>query len=133
VNGVSVSPPTTTTRLPSDGLWGRQLLYGGRRLKDEFAQGEEFILWTIEKAGDVPIDNPEGQTNLVPKASLTVSKLNSPDERFEVGTLAGAIVAMADVEHVPGDLPAVVCWTETETKRGLTPATVLVGVRPYEE
>jgi hypothetical protein len=122
---------TTSPRLPSDGMWARQHLFGGRRLKDEFAQGEEFILWSLERIGDVPLDNGDGHTNMVPKASLTVSKVDAPEERFEVGTLAEAIVSMCDVEQVPKDVPAVVCWTETPTKRSHT-ATVLIGIKPYQ-
>jgi hypothetical protein len=129
---VNVSVDNTQSKLPADGLWARQHLYGGRRLKDEFAQGEEFILWSLERIGDVPIDNGDGGTSMVPKANLTVSKVEEPDDRFEVGTLAGAIVAMCESDRADGDLPAVVCWTETQTKRGLTPATVLVGIKPYE-
>ena len=113
------------------GMWDKQRLLGGKRLQQEFGNEEDFILWKIERVGDVPVDD-EG--NLAPKTELTVSRLTSPDEKFPIGTLSQAIDLLAqdaESKSVEGDLPAVCHWTETETKRGLQPAVILVALRPY--
>lgn len=115
-----------STALPTGGLWGRQQMYGGLRLDQEFEQKQEFILWGLSSPGEVELEDDQ----TADKTILEVSRLNEPDVKFEVGTLSKAINEM--VEHVSdGDLPAVVYWEEVETKRKMQPAKVLTAVRLY--
>lgn len=114
----------TDTSLPTGGLWNRQQMYGGLRLDQEFQEKEQFILWGMTSPGEVELD--EGDKAV--KTLLTVSRMNEPDEKFEVGTLSKAINEMVG-QAEDGDLPAVVFWEEVETKRKMQPAKVLTAVR----
>lgn len=116
--------------VPRGGMWENQAIYGGKRLRDEFAASEAFILWGIDAVGEVPLDEGDG-TKMVAKTELTVSRINEPDEQFQVGTLSGAI---ADMVHRASadDFPVEAYWSEVETKRGLNPATVLTAIRKWE-
>lgn len=120
------TPQDVDTSLPTGGLWGRQQMYGGLRLDQEFEQKQEFILWGLSSPGEVELEDDQKAD----KTILQVSRISEPDEKFEVGTLSKAINEMVD--HVSdGDLPAVVYWEEVETKRKMQPAKVLTAVRLY--
>lgn len=118
---------STADLLVRGGMWDRQRLLGGPRLTQEIEKGESFILWDLSVVGDVEVE--EGKTT--PKAELTVSRLSSPDESFQVGTLSKAIVELAAIDRQEGDLPVVAHWEEVETKRALQPAVVIVAERRY--
>lgn len=118
---------TQSDLLNHGGLWDKQRLMGGKRLKNEFDREEQFILWDLSVVGEIPVEDDRTAT----KVELIVSTLVAPDEKISVGALGRAISEMAEAERSPGDLPAVVYWDEVETKRGLQPALVLVAVRQY--
>ena len=121
------SEETQDELLAQGGMWDKQRLMGGKRLKDEFANGEEFILHSLNVVGEIPVEGDRTAT----KVELVVSKLTSPTEVYTVGALGRAITEMAEADKAPGDLPAVVYWDEVGTKRGLQPALVLTAVRRY--
>lgn len=109
------------------GMWDKQRLMGGKRLRDEFEKDEYFILWALDVVGEVPVEDDRSAT----KVELTVSLIDSPEDKFTVGALGRAITEMAEAPMVDGDLPCVVYWDEVGTKRGLQPALVLTAVRRY--
>lgn len=123
----TIDAPAQPELLNRGGMWDRQRLLGGKRLVQEFEKNENFILWGMEIVGDVPV----GEDRTAPKVELTVSKLDVADEKFTVGALGRAITELAEAEKAEGDLPAIVYWDETETKRGLQPAVVIQAVRQY--
>lgn len=110
------------------GMWDRQRLLGGKRLVQEFEKGENFILWSLGVVGEVPV----GEDRTATKVELVVSTLAEPQGKFTVGALGRAITELAEADKAEGDLPAIVYWDETETKRGLQPAVVIQAVRQYE-
>lgn len=120
---------STQQSLPRGGMWEKQLVYGGKRLREEFGAGEVFILWGIRSAGEVSIDRG-GESKSVPKTNLEVSREDTPDDRFEVGTLSSAIADMVP-DARESDFPVLAYWKEVETEQGLNPATVLEAQGPY--
>lgn len=104
----------------------------GLILQRAFTQGEHFIVW------DAQITREDFPTDLGPavQATLTVSKSEAPQERFEVTTLASAITAKVR-EADPEDFPARVFWTEAPSRYkhgGQTQmAAVLQFVGSYQE
>lgn len=119
--------PGQAALLNRGGMWDRQRLLGGKRLVQEFEKGENFILWGMEVVGEVSV----GEDRTTPKVELKVSPLKNPDEMFIVGALGKAITELAEADRVEGDLPAIVFWDETETKRGLQPAVIIQAERQY--
>lgn len=121
---------TGSSSLPRGGMWEKQVVYGGARLRETFGAGELFVLWGISSAGEVQVDRGNEGPKAVPKTNLEVSKLDSPDDRFDVGTLSSAIADMVPAATA-SDFPVVAFWTEVETEQGLNPATVLEAKEPY--
>lgn len=127
----SVEPDT---QIPRGGVWENQILYGGKKMREEFAAAEPFILWGLADAGEVPVDEgTTGKKKMVPKTTLIVSRLAEPDEKFEVGTLSSAIHAMLERDQQAGDFPVECYWEDVDTKLGLNPATVLTAVRRWQD
>ena len=118
-------------QLHRGGMWEGQVVYGGERLRDTFSAKEPFILWSLEHMGEVPVDEGEGK-RFVAKTDLTVSRFETPGDKFRIGTLSSAIAAMVE-KVTEGDLPVEAYWEEVGTSRGLNPATVLTAVRPWAD
>lgn len=83
-----------------------------------------FIVWGVNiKREDFPTKfGPSPQTE------LEVSKLDNPNDRYKVTTLAGAIAAKAR-EAEPSDFPAVVQCAQVPVDTGQ--ALVLQFLKPY--
>lgn len=101
----------------------------GLLLTSAFAQGQQFVLWHAR------IDREDFPTKLgpSPRALLTVSQIidGSAGPRFDVGTLASAIVAKVR-EAEQDDFPAVVFWREAPSQRSSSgKATVLQFVSAW--
>lgn len=99
----------------------------GLILQSTFNQGEHFILWGAEVTRE---DFPT-EIGPSPQVTLQVSKVEQPRERFEVTTLASAVVAKVREADPGEDFPARVFWTEAWSKRWSRQATVLQFVGPY--
>lgn len=100
----------------------------GRKLDTVFKYGDQFIVWGVDP--DQTAEIQPGQT--VTKTVLTVSTLENPEERFEVGTLSKPINDKAK-EADDTDFPAVVELLQVPSSRaGWNDATVIQFVRPYE-
>lgn len=120
-------------QLPRGGMWEKQIVYGGPRLRETFAASERFILWGISPGGDVELDPRRGDEapRSIARTNLEVAREGVPDERFTVSTLSSAIADMVP-NATPGDFPVIAFWHEIEPKEaGLNPATVLEAVEPY--
>lgn len=121
---------TTKQDLPRGGMWEKQVVYGGERMRETFGLGELFILWGIASGGEVAVEQ-RGERRMVAKTVLEVSRMGSPEEHFEVGTLSSAIADMVP-DATPSDFPVVAFWREVDPKEpGLNPATVLEAKEPY--
>lgn len=96
----------------------------GRQLTQVFKFGDEFILWNARESGTVNTKIGEAR-----KTELLVSKLESPDAKFELGTLSSAIADKV-AEAEAGDFPAVVQLLQVPTDKG-NDATVIQFVREY--
>jgi hypothetical protein len=108
-------------------MFTKDRLYGGKRLDQEFQLGESFILWGIEVMAE-PVPTEWGEAT---KTLLDVSRVEAPDERVIVGTLASAIADKAkDAE--PSDFPAIVTYEKVTGSHG-TDAQVISFVGPYDE
>jgi hypothetical protein len=124
--GTETSSAEAGADIPRGGVWEKQALFGGKRLGNEFASGEAFILWGMAITGDVPMQTGE----LATKTELEVSRIIAPDDRFKVNTLSKPIAAMV-AEAGPGDFPVEAFWHEVETS--MQPAVVLTAVRRWIE
>lgn len=114
------------------GMFEKDKVFGGKRLvgddSAEFKFGDEFILWDgVIAAENVEFDNDIGKP--ATKTVLTVSRLESPNEKFDVGTFASAIAEKVK-EKEEGDLPAVVQVLQVPTD--MNDATVIQFVRPWD-
>lgn len=118
-----------TGAVPPGGMWDKQLVYGGKRLQNEFAAEEHFVLFGIAAGGELILETG-GDAKPVPKTVLTVARLVEPEERFEVGTLSTPIAAMVP-QAEPDDFPVVAYWTTVPTD--LADAVVLQAVGAYED
>lgn len=94
-------------------------------LQNWAADGEPFILWNAR------ILREDFPTNLGPavQAGLSVSKMDNPNDRYDVTTLASAIAAKVREADVT-DFPAVVQTAHVESKWGRD-ALVLSFLKPY--
>jgi len=100
----------------------------GLILQRAFSQGEHFIVFSAEvRREDFPTELGPS-----PQAVLVVAQAANPRERFEVTTLASAIVAKVR-EAEDDDFPARVFWTTAPSKKYKTDATVLQFVGPHTE
>lgn len=101
----------------------------GLLLTSAFSVGQQFVLWAAR------VDREDFPTKLgpSPRAMLTVSQIveGRPGPRFDVGTLASAIVAKVR-EAEEDDFPAVVFWREAPSTRSSSgKATVLQFVSAW--
>lgn len=97
----------------------------GLLLTNLFQRGEQFILWSAEVVrDDYPTD-----LGMATQSRLSVSRIASPGERYDVTTLASAIGAKVR-EAEADDFPAVVFWTQAPSRYG-GEATVLQFVKPW--
>jgi hypothetical protein len=97
----------------------------GRTLDSVFEMRDEFILWGARvEPGPITDIGPSEKT------VLEVSRLDHPDEKFEVNTLASAIAAKAK-EATAGDFPCVVQLLKVESKTYGGKATVLQYVKDW--
>lgn len=110
-------------------MFDKDRLYGGDRLDETFTEDERFILWGAEVLQE-PVPTEIGDAT---KTILLVSKLESPTEKFPVGTLASAIADKArDAEE--SDFPAVVKYHHVpSSKEGQADAAVISLVEPYTD
>lgn len=98
----------------------------GTVITNLYPLGQAFIVWGVRiKREDYP--TTFGPT---PQTELTTSKLDSPNDKYEVTTLAGAIAAKAR-EAEPSDFPAVVCLAKVPASKGDGDALVLQYLKPY--
>lgn len=96
-------------------------------MQQEFAAEEQFILWGITAAGELQLETSKEP---VPKTILTVSRADSPGEKFEVGTLSGPIAAMVP-DATDADFPVIAFWTTVPTDQP-SDAVVLNAVGRYD-
>jgi hypothetical protein len=109
----------------SGGMFAKDKEFG-TDIKDWAAEGDRFILWGVN------VQDEKVKTDLgdATKTVLTVSRLDSPENRVEVGTLGSAIAEKAALA-VPEDFPAVVKYHKVATTKG-NPAAVLTFIEPYD-
>lgn len=118
-------------------VFDRDILYGGKRLDQEFAIGEgianadSFILYHAKVVGEVQTDIGDAT-----KTILLVAKVDNPTELIECGTLSGPIAQkFATVDDLRNDprMPAVCAvFTTPSSREGYSDATVLQFVRTWE-
>lgn len=108
------------------GMFDNDELYGGERLDETFSFGDTFILWDAEVlTKEVPTEVGNAR-----KSILTVSREESPDDKFKVGTLASAIAdKVADAEA--SDFPSVVKYHQVHSSKWGTDAAVISLVERY--
>lgn len=110
------------------GMFEKDKVFGGKRLSGEggeFNNGDEFILWD----GEIVAKDVETEIGDATKTKLTVSRLDSPTDKFDVGTFATAIASKIEAKE-DGDLPAVVELMQVPTDKG-NDATVIQFVRAW--
>jgi hypothetical protein len=108
-------------------MFDKDRLYGGDRLDETFQFGDKLILWGVEILSD-PVPTEVGDAT---KTILTVSRMEQPDEKFKVGTLASAIADKAR-EAEESDFPAVVKYHQVTSERWGSDAAVLSLVEQYD-
>lgn len=121
----------------SPSVFDRDILYGGKRLDQEFEIGDgienaaHFILHDAKVLGEVTTD-----IGVATKTGLVVSHIDKPDEAISVGTLSGPIAAkFAGVDDLKSDpkMPALVAvFTTPASREGYNDATVLQFVSVWE-
>lgn len=84
------------------GMFDKDKQYGVR-LDSEFAIGEHFVMWGVR----IPKDTIETDFGPAERAIMTVSKRTDPDHKYEVQTLASAIVNKCK-DATRDDFPAIV-------------------------
>ena len=99
----------------------------GRVLQTVFNFGDEFIL----RMAEVMPEKVKTDLGDATKTVLTVSRLDSPGEEFEVSTLSSPIAEKAK-QLEEGELPAVVQLLEVPSNFG-GKAVVIQYVRDYDK
>lgn len=108
------------------GMFDKDKEYGNR-LDEEFNLREKFILWDAVITGDT-ISTSMGDAEVV---RLTVSRMETPDDKYDCTTVASSIVDKAR-DAGDDDFPAVVELRKVESKKFKTQALVLQFVREYD-
>lgn len=86
-----------------------------------------FILWDVRiLREDYPTD-----IGLAVQSGMVVSRIDSPDDRYNATTLASAIAAKVR-EAEAADFPAIVSLAEVKSRFADNKALVLQFLKPYE-
>lgn len=108
------------------GLWDKDKEMG-RQLTQIFSYGDEIIVWRL-RPDPTPVDVGGGES--ANKTWVEVSRVDRPDDLFEVSTLSKPIHEKAELA-TDEDFPVVCQLLQVETKRALNPATVLQYIRDW--
>lgn len=117
--------PEEPEPIGSGGMFGKDKEIGNR-IDSEFELREPFILWGVT----IPDKMVDTKIGPAAKCVLDVSRTETPDQHFEVATLASAIVNKAK-EATPDDFPAVVELRRVQG-RFQSDTLVLQFVRAYK-